>query len=102
MDRLASAATASAALALAACMSSTTATEPEERPGLPGVCNADPAQRLIGREIGDEVDAEALRLTGGRVVRRIGPGQPVTMDYRTNRVNIEHDADGRITAIRCG
>ena len=102
MGRIGSAATASAALAFAACMSSTSATEPEQRPGLAGVCNADPAQRLIGRQIGDEVDAEALRLTGGRVVRRIAPGQSVTMDYRTDRVNIEHDANGRITAIRCG
>jgi hypothetical protein len=35
-------------------------------------------------------------------VRRIHPGDNVTMDYRADRLNIDIDAKGVITGLRCG
>ena len=66
------------------------------------VCNADRAQSLVGRAGTTELGVEAQRLTGARGLRWIQPGQAVTMDFRPDRLNIELDAQNRITAIRCG
>lgn len=93
---------AASGLALAACMSSTTQAETDADRTLPGVCNADAAQRLVGGMRAPALGEEALRLSGASEIRWIAPGQPVTMDYRTDRLNIEHDANGRVTVIRCG
>jgi hypothetical protein len=35
-------------------------------------------------------------------VRRIHPGDQVTMDFRADRLNIDIDAKGKITGLRCG
>ena len=66
------------------------------------VCNAAPAQSMVGREATGELGAEALRLTGAASLRWIPPGAMVTMDYREDRLNIDLDDAGRITGLRCG
>ena len=38
----------------------------------------------------------------GRLVRHIRPDSIVTMDYVFARLNIEIDATGAITGVRCG
>ena len=65
-------------------------------------CNAAAAQRLVGQTATARLGAEALRLTGASTIRWIPPGTAVTMDYRPDRLNIETDANNRVTAIRCG
>lgn len=67
-----------------------------------GDCEASRAQTLIGRTASSELGAEAQRLTGGVAIRWIQPGQAVTMDYRTDRINIELDARNRVIRITCG
>ena len=67
-----------------------------------GNCNAAAAQRLVGRAATSDLGAEALRLTAATALRWIPPGAAVTMDYRTDRLNIETDAQNRVTRIRCG
>jgi hypothetical protein len=48
-------------------------------------------------------DAEAMRLTGATIVRQIRPGDPVTMDFRPERITIETDGKtGRIVRAYCG
>jgi len=66
------------------------------------VCDAVPARQLVGRVRSAELGAEALRLSRARNLRWIPPGTAVTMDYRPDRLNIELDAQGRITRIGCG
>jgi hypothetical protein len=65
-------------------------------------CEAGKAQTLVGQAASGELGARALELTGAQAIRWIQPGQMVTMDYRTDRLNIELDARNRVTAIRCG
>ena len=67
-----------------------------------GACNAARAQALIGRIATTELGSEAARLTGASALRWIQPNTAVTMDYRPDRLNIELDAQNRITRIRCG
>lgn len=70
--------------------------------GAGGTCDAEAARGLVGQVATAELGAEALRLTGARGLRWIQPGQAVTMDYRPDRLNIELDAQNRVTEIRCG
>ncbi len=65
-------------------------------------CDEGKAQALVGQSASSELGARALELTGARTIRWIQPGQMLTMDYRTDRLNIELDARNRVTAIRCG
>ena len=65
-------------------------------------CVAGAAAALVSRPASTELGAEAMRLTGAGALRWIPPGAMVTMDYRTDRVNVELDANNRVTRIRCG
>ena len=75
---------------------------PAARDESAGTCDATPAQSLVGRTHSGEIAREALRLSGARTLRSIPPGTMVTMDYREDRLNLEIDAQKRITKVRCG
>lgn len=62
-------------------------------------CEAAEAIKLIGAAAPD--DASVRRLTGARTVRRVAPGQAVTMTYRPERVTLEI-ADQRVVSTMCG
>jgi hypothetical protein len=86
-----------ATLSLAACQSPA----PAAPGGPPAACRPEAAQALAGK--GALSDTEARRLTGASLVRQIQPGQPVTMDFRQERVTIETDArTGKIVRASCG
>lgn len=98
------------ALALAACVHEggsqgssqpTQASAPTDAAAAP--CNAEPAQAFIGKQA-DEATIAATRDAAGAKgdVRVIKPGQPVTMDYRQDRLNVEVDDHGAIVRINCG
>ncbi|MET3588677.1 hypothetical protein ABID21_004815 [Pseudorhizobium tarimense] len=81
---------------LASCSAETVSTAPAIGP-----CNAEAAQSLVGKA--KPTDAEAMQLTNSRTVRQIEPGQPVTQDFREDRVTIETDpVSGRVVSARCG
>ncbi|MDD7970373.1 I78 family peptidase inhibitor [Roseinatronobacter alkalisoli] len=78
---------------LAACQSET----PDPAPDMEASCGADDLQSLISQPLAQfqgHPDAEATRV--------IAPGTAVTMDFRPDRLNVEHDADLIITRIYCG
>ena len=88
-----------AAALLAGCA---TAKAPEDDPPAGGgACNAAPVQNLVGRQRSEAVGADALRRSGARTLRWLGPGTAYTQDLRQDRLNIEIAADARITALRC-
>jgi hypothetical protein len=94
--------TAIGALMLAGACVSMAPPPPPGPPPAGGTCNAARAQGLIGRAATAQLGTEALRLTGARDLRWIGPDMAVTMDYREDRLNIETDAQNRVRTIRCG
>lgn len=57
---------------------------------------------LVGQIASTAVGTEAMRGANARTIRWIRPGDMVTMDYRTDRLNIDLDASNRITGFRCG
>lgn len=85
------------ALPLMACA---TLTSKEDRLGVQ--CNADRVQPLVGREATAELVTRAQERAGARNTRVIKPGDAVTMDFRSDRLNLDVDASNIITAARCG
>ena len=65
-------------------------------------CDASAASELIGMQLTDELRERALALAGAEMLRVIAPGTVVTMDYRTDRLNVMTDEEGAITGFRCG
>lgn len=84
-----------AALALAGCV------YPQES-ALAGDCNAEPAQKLVGKQASDGLLDEARRLSGAETARYLRPGQIVTMEYNSERVNLRLDAQDKVEAVTCG
>lgn len=90
-------------LALAACTPTPSGTaDAGPAPAGDGTCQAEAPKAVIGRQASAEVVQEAKRLSGARDVRQIGPDTIVTMDFRPDRLNLELDAAGKVTGVRCG
>lgn len=84
---------------LAGCTTTPTAAPDKSVPGVQ--CDATAVQDFVGRPA-DMVVEEAQRRSGARTVRRYRSGDPVTMDFRSDRLNIETDGNGRIVKLSCG
>jgi hypothetical protein len=82
-----------AALALGAC----TEQSGDQMSADADACGASGRQALVGTSVG-ELDASALP----EPRRVIFPGQPVTMDVRAERLNIEIGPDDRVARVFCG
>jgi hypothetical protein len=67
-----------------------------------GECDAAPAQRYVGQKADSSVVQAALTATKAKQVRVIKPDMMVTMDFRSDRLNVRVDDDGKIIAITCG
>ncbi|MEZ0471851.1 I78 family peptidase inhibitor [Luteimonas salinilitoris] len=78
----------------------------EPAPGAPEAadqaCNADAVQSLVGQQADDSLVEQARTDAGAEIARVLKPGQAVTMEYRADRLNIDVDESGTITALRCG
>ncbi|RQO83709.1 I78 family peptidase inhibitor [Acidovorax sp. FJL06] len=103
---------AAGGLALAAALMAGCASHgrPPAAPGAPvataqapgGLCNAQPAQGVVGQNSTASVAESARARSGAQMVRILRPGQMVTKEFDTQRLNLEVDASGRIVAVRCG
>lgn len=67
-----------------------------------GVCNAAPAQGVIGKQGTPSVIEQARVASGAAMARLLHPRQPVTQEFNAERLNLVVDSNGRITAVRCG
>lgn len=76
--------------------------DPATPPGMPGECNADAVQSYIGQEATEETIEQARVDSGSATVRALKPGQPATMDFRPDRLDIALDKDNIIQTLRCG
>ena len=88
-----------AVLWLAACAGQPT--DPAAPP-IAGACNAEAAQAWIGKPATEANVQAAFKATGAKILRSLKPGDAMTMDYRTDRVNVVQDANGAIEKISCG
>jgi hypothetical protein len=67
-----------------------------------GECNAANAQFAVGRTYDAQLRAEAQQRSGAMAVRVYKTGDPITMDYSTQRLNLELDAAGKVVKASCG
>jgi len=67
-----------------------------------GRCNAGSLRPFIGAIATSDFRRVALRRSGAKTLRWIQPGTAVTMDYRTDRLNVRLDARNFITGVDCG
>lgn len=64
-------------------------------------CLPEKAKELIGQST--LTDDQIKQKTQSEIVRRVTPGQPVTMDYRSNRITVTIDpVSKKITQANCG
>lgn len=68
----------------------------------PGDCNANAVQSYVGQDASDATLGAIRSTTGAKRDRVIKPGDAVTMDYSSGRLNIELDEKGKIVRIACG
>ncbi len=71
-------------------------------PPVGGTCNAQPAQGFVGQMSTAKVVEAARVSSGANMARVLRPGQMITKEYDTQRLNLQIDATGRITAVSCG
>ncbi len=60
-----------------------------------------PIANLIGKPFTPALSADAKTRSGAATVRVIRPGMAVTMDYRSDRLNIELDERDVVTKLGC-
>lgn len=93
-----------AAVALAGC--SSTATPPDTSMPPPIDCGADALAGMTGQSVvgstAQDVRVGGLPIAVPGSIRVISPGQPVTQDYRPDRLNLEVDASGNLVRAYCG
>ena len=75
---------------------------PDERAAASGTCHADKVQWAIGEQATQDVTARVWRESHAGLIRPIAPDQPVTRDYRQDRINIDIDAGNVIRKAWCG
>ncbi|MBV7407572.1 I78 family peptidase inhibitor [Maritimibacter sp. DP1N21-5] len=63
------------------------------------LCGASQYQDLVGQ---DEAAVAAAGITPGQKARVFGPDAVLTMDYRSDRINVELDASGKVIRVYCG
>ena len=92
------------AIGLAACTSSGSdhqaSTKPAPAPA-DDKCNSRLAAQFVGQHFDDALLARVKAAVGHDTIRIIRPNQPVTMDYREDRLNLDLDANDSITRVHC-
>lgn len=90
-------------VALAGCNSS-----PSQSPQPPaadaehGRCNAEAAAFAVGKKASPELVEQARAKAGAKDVRLLKPDDMVTLEYRSDRLNLNADDNSTITRVNCG
>jgi hypothetical protein len=89
------------ALALSACA---TAAAPGEPPVDGGgyVCRSDGLGQFVGQPATQALGADMLRTSGARILRWVGHGMAVTMDFSPQRLTVQLTPDNRVERANCG
>ena len=79
------------------------ATSPTPPPAAAGgECNAAQAQFAVGRQLDSQLRADAQQRAGAKTLRVYRSGDAITMDFSTQRLNLETDATGKVIKASCG
>lgn len=75
---------------------------PPTPPAAATACDDSQAQWAVGKKVTEAEVEQARKDSGAGTVRTLKPNQMVTMEFNTNRLNLDLDDAGTVTAIRCG
>ena len=93
-------------LALLAVLAGCSSVDSDKTPAPPanpnGVCNAELVQGMLGQTATAEQVEQARQHAGAQSVRVLAPGDAVTLDYNSQRLNIDIDEAEVIERINCG
>lgn len=87
---------------LAGCSSVDTPEQAGQPANLDGRCNAEAVQNLLGQTVTRELVDQAQSQAGAQTTRVLSPGDAVTMDYNSQRLNIDIDEAESIVRLTCG
>lgn len=76
--------------------------QPAGSPPMSGQCDATKAQFAVGESYSEALAERARKAAGASVVRKLVPGQVMTMEYSAGRLNLDTDAGGKVSSARCG
>jgi hypothetical protein len=75
---------------------------PPEPATAAAACDDSQAQWAIGKKATDADVEQARKDSGAQTARTLKPDQAVTLEFNANRLNLDLDDTGLVTAIRCG
>jgi Peptidase inhibitor I78 family len=67
-----------------------------------GRCDAQAAQFAVGQQASKALLEEAKARSGSMMARILGPHDAVTLDYRSERLNLNADETGKVIRANCG
>jgi len=67
-----------------------------------GRCEARGAEFAVGKQVTPALVEQARKASGSQMARALGPHDVVTLEYRSERLNINADAQGVVTRVNCG
>ena len=69
---------------------------------LSGTCDAQAASYAVGQQASPALQSELITKTLAKTLRVVRPGEAVTQEFSSQRLNLDVDNGGRITGARCG
>ncbi|WP_367599445.1 I78 family peptidase inhibitor [Pseudomonas fulva] len=70
--------------------------------GNDGRCQASGADFAVGKMGSAELLEQARKASGSQMARILKPHDVVTLEYRSERLNLNVDEQGRVTRVNCG
>lgn len=98
-----------ALLALVGCSTGTgskpaepAASAPSPAAAAGGRCDSDMAKFAVGQTASSALLQQAQQRSGAQTARILRPGDIMTLEYRSERLNLNVDAQGVIARVNCG
>ena len=66
------------------------------------VCRSEGLDRFIGQPATQALGADMLRVSGARIVRWVGHGMAITMEFSPQRLTVHLTPDNRVERAVCG
>ncbi len=70
--------------------------------GNDGRCDASGADFTLGKPASVELLEQARKASGSQMARILTPHDVVTLEYRSERLNLNVDEQGKVTRVNCG
>ncbi|GLO13506.1 lipoprotein [Pseudomonas putida] len=75
---------------------------PAAAAGNDGRCEASGADFAIGKQGSAELLEQARKASGSQIARILKPHDVVTLEYRSERLNLNVDEQGKVARVNCG